>query len=158
METSIHLDQLAKVLSPLSPLSMRPSLSRPAPQRLVIDNESILGRQVLGCQRWSKPFALFSRIFGPHLLQHLVPKLLRLGAIRNLARAAVFQPSRPLLPIPPPKSLRVPITHLQQRSRVSQSQFFTFYSCQNFHSAQLAAAHRCSPQSDPSPIFRGRIS
>src|SRR5207302_5508005 len=168
METAVHLHQFAEVPLALPPLLMRlplplptpqPFGQHPAPQRLRSDVQSVLAGQMFGGQRRPEALPHLAAVLLPHPPQHLLAKRPRLGPSARPPHVAMLQPGRPCAAIPPPQPLRLPITHLQQRRRVHQLQLLALHSRQHFHSPQLTAAHRCSPQCGllPRPSIRGHF-
>src|SRR5258706_342774 len=110
--------------------------------------QPVLRRQVFGRQRRPKALAHRSAVLFPHLPQHLLSKLLVVGAIRASPRVAMLQPRSSFLPIPLPQPLGLPVAHPQQSTGIHDPQLLAAHSSQHFHSSQLPLAHLRSPQSD----------
>src|SRR6266481_2679986 len=110
--------------------------------------QPVLRRQVFGRQRRPKALAYRSAVLFPHLPQHLLSKLLVVGAIRASPRVAMLQPRSSFLPIPLPQPLGLPVAHPQQSTGIHDPQLLAAHSSQHFHSSQLPLAHLRSPQSD----------
>src|ERR1700688_1779698 len=103
---------------------------------------------MLSRQRRPKALPYRSSVLFPHSPQHLVSKLLVVGAIRASPCAAVLQPSGPFLSVPLPQPLPLPVAHAQESTGIHHPQLLAAHSRQHFHSSQLPLAHLCPPQSD----------
>src|SRR5258708_37756990 len=84
--------------------------------------QPVLRRQVFGRQRRPKALAHRSAVLFPHLPQHLLSKLLVVGAIRASPRVAMLQPRSSFLPIPLPQPLGLPVAHPQQSTGIHDPQ------------------------------------
>src|SRR6266699_1160946 len=162
VETAIHLHHLSKMLFALAPPKVPPPFplatpqafrQHPPPQRFGMHLQPVLGFQVLGRQRRTKALPYRSSVLVPHSPQHLLSKLLVVGAIRAAPRAAVLQSCRPFLPIPLPQPLRLSVAHFHQAGGIHHLQLSAFHACQHFHSTQFLLTH---PDSPHPASFRGR--
>src|SRR2546422_4852917 len=142
----------------------RPPLRRPRPLRferlpVPVWNPYSRGR-LRPAKSEDRKGAHLAAVLLSHPPQHLLAKRPQLGPRARPPHVAMLQPGRPFAAIPPPQPLRLPITHLQQRRRVHQLQLLALHSRQHFHSPQLTAAHRCSPQCGllPRPLIRGHFN
>src|ERR1022692_554208 len=162
VKASVHLYQLPKVTSSLSPLPIWFPLAastpqsfrqHPPPQGLRSDPHPIFARQMFGRQRRPKSLSLAFPVLLPHQLQHPPPKPRRLGSRARSSRIAMPQPSSPFLLIPLPQPLRLPVTYSPQTRRIRHLQFFALHSRQHFHPTQFPLAHSDSPHP---ASFRGR--
>src|SRR5271157_1235644 len=155
MKASVHLHHFPKVFLALPPPPVSPPLPLPTPQpfrqhpasqRLAIQLQPVLRGQMLRRQRRTKALAYSPAVLLPHQLQDLSPELLRVGSIRLPPRAAMLQPRRTFLPVPPPQPLRLPVAQPHQPSRVDHPQLATLHPGQQPCPPPLPLAHLCSPQ------------
>src|SRR2546427_475466 len=137
-----------------------PCAQHPPPTRPRGGVPPVPAGQMSGGRRRPEARPPLAAVLPPPPPQHLLAKRPRLGPSARPPHVAMLQPGRPFAAIPPPQPLRLPITHLQQRRRVHQLQLLALHSRQHFHSPQLTAAHRCSPQCGllPRPLIRGHFN
>ena len=104
MEAAIELHQLAEVRLPLAALAIGRPLALPAPQsrrqhpaaqRLVVDRQPVLTRQVLRHQRRPEARRHVAAVFLPDQPQHPLPRRRRRPAIGAGPPGGGAGPSRP---------------------------------------------------------------
>src|SRR5437879_3403873 len=161
-EAGVSIPNLISLL-PLYEVPVHVPLRRPRPlrfERLPVPVWNPYSRGRLSpAKSEDRKGAHLAAVLLSHPPQHLLAKRPQLGPRARPPHVAMLQPGRPFAAIPPPQPLRLPITHLQQRRRVHQLQLLALHSRQHFHSPQLTAAHRCSPQCGllPRPSIRGHF-
>ena len=105
MKAAVHLDQLAEVRLALAASAMRAALARatpqsrgqhPSAQRLVMDDQPVFARQMLGRQRRPKSLVDRPAVLRPNERQHPLPHPARRHAIRRPPRAAMAESRRAL--------------------------------------------------------------
>src|SRR5258706_14226837 len=110
--------------------------------------QPVLRRRAFLPRRRRKALPSRSAVLSPPLPQHLLSKLLVVGAFRASPRVAMLHPRSSFLPIPLPQPLGLPVAHPQQSTGIHDPQLLAAHSSQHFHSSQLPLAHLRSPQSD----------
>src|SRR4051812_36651101 len=90
----------------------QPFPQHPAPQRFVVDHDSVFLGQVLGRQRWPEPGLFCPGILLLDQLQHASSQFLGLTSIGTLAGMSVLEPLPTFFPIPSPQPFRLPIAQL----------------------------------------------
>lgn len=121
---------LARLAAHSSP---QPVFPHPAAQRFRMYQQTVFFGQVLGRQRRTETFLFAAGILFAHQSQHLLTQLW-LATIREPSCAAMPQPHRSLLPVPPHQPLGLPVAHLQQYCRIPQTKFATHHPRHNLHS------------------------
>src|SRR5262249_17254813 len=126
METAIELHELAEMHLALPPAAVRTPFARatpepggehPAPQRFVINEHVILGRQVLGGQRRAEPLIHRAAILLADQAERPLPDVGRRRPIRWTTRAPVLQTLRAFDPIAPIHPFGLAIADIQQSGR-----------------------------------------
>jgi hypothetical protein len=157
MKAAVHLHQFSEMFFALSPSPVLPPFplptpkscfQHPEPQCLGIHYKPIFCVQVLGRQRRPETLAHRPAVLLPYQIQHLLPKLRRIGMIRAAPGTAVFQTRSSLFAIVLPQPLGLPVTHTQQPARVHHPQLLAAHSRQHFRPSQFLLTHLCPPQSD----------
>jgi hypothetical protein len=126
---------------------------QPSSQRLVIDDQPVLTRQMLRRERGAKTCPALATVFLSHQRQHLLALLSRSAAIRGLPHVPMHEGARAALAIPAPNSFHLAITHMQYGRRTPQRQRPSRHARHHIDAAYFLRTHRRPPHS---ALLRGR--